>query len=199
MGSNLNASKTCSLKKALSIENSGSQNSKKLKRPSVYDAVAGRISASGFISKSDYIPHTRDTSSSTRTPLPPEHVLFRSKNAPTRFAEYDIYFENERNDVSDLPDSDLLKALHAYTADFYSKTTSNKGITDWKSLDGTALIALGILTEELVKDIIGETGDLALTEGQCLNTVKDIQARKNSTTCRRPSKKRQKTKSSNSE
>ncbi|POS86982.1 hypothetical protein EPUL_002579 [Erysiphe pulchra] len=199
MESKSNASKTCSLKNRLSVENSGSQNSRKLKRPSVYDAVAGRISASGFISKSDYIPQTRDTSSSTRVPLPPEHVLFRSKNAPTRFAEYDIYFENERNDVSDLPDSDLLKALHAYTADFYSNSTSNKGITDWKSLDGTALIALGILTEELIKDIIGETGDLALTEGQYLNTVKATQTRKNSTLCRRPFKKRQKTKPSSSE
>lgn len=199
MGSTSDANKTCSLKKGLSAEMSGSQNPRKLKRPSVYDAVAGRISASGYISKSDYIPHTRDTASSTRTPLPPENVLFRSKNAPTRFAEYDIYFENERNDVSDLPDSDLLKALHAYTADFYSKTTSNQGITDWKSLDGTALIALGILTEELVKDIIGETGDLALTEGQNFNSVKATQTRKNSSTCHRPSKKRQKTESSSNE
>ncbi|KAI6248362.1 hypothetical protein HI914_03409 [Erysiphe necator] len=184
MGSKLNTNK-----RKQSPEKRNYRKSKK--RPSVYDAVAGRISASGFISNTKSIPNSRDTCSSSHVPLAPEHVLFRSKNAPTRFAEYDIYFANERNDVSDLPESDLLKALHTYTSDFYSKTTSNSGISDWKSLDGTALIALGILTEELVKDMIGETGDLALTEGQ--NTsAQDMLKASNSTSNDQPSRKKQK-------
>ena len=34
------------------------------------------------------------------------------------------------------------------------------------SLDGSALIALGILMEEACKEALGETGDLALVEGE---------------------------------
>jgi hypothetical protein len=34
----------------------------------------------------------------------------------------------------------------------------------WKCMDETALIALGILMEETVRGVLGETGDLAFTE-----------------------------------
>lgn len=67
---------------------------------------------------------------------------------------------------ADLPSSDLLKAIHSFTADYYLKATPDKGIEDWKTLDGTALIAFGILAEELLQDVLGQTGDLALTEGE---------------------------------
>ncbi|TQS33855.1 hypothetical protein Golomagni_05786 [Golovinomyces magnicellulatus] len=150
----------------LSLADSKIQRPSYYKRPSVYDAVAG-------------------------TSLPPEHVLFRSKKAPTRFAEYDIYFANERHNVSNLPDSDLLKALHTYTADFYSKNTHDNGLHDWKSLDGTALIALGILTEELVQEMIGKTGDLALTEGEPVQVQKRQMEIKSSLPLR-PSRKKRK-------
>jgi hypothetical protein len=92
--------------------------------------------------------------------------LFRSKNAPTRYAESDIYFANERLLPIGLPESDLLKALHSYSSDFYSRATADRGAGDWKSLDETALIALGILMEEASRDILGQTGDLVLTEGE---------------------------------
>lgn len=108
----------------------------------------------------------RDTASSSITPLSPEAVLFRSKRAPTRYAEHDIYFANERVPDLNLPDSDLLKALHCYASDFYARATPDGGVTDWKSLDETALIAFGILMEEACKEILGESGDLVFTEGQ---------------------------------
>ena len=97
--------------------------------------------------------------------MSPEAVLFRRKQAPTRYAEDDLYFANERESQSDLPDSDLLKALHCYASDFYSRATPDAGSRDWRSLDGTALIALGILIEEACKDTLGRTGDLVFTEG----------------------------------
>jgi hypothetical protein len=34
----------------------------------------------------------------------------------------------------------------------------------WKCMDETALIAFGILLEETVREVLGETGDLAFTE-----------------------------------
>lgn len=95
--------------------------------------------------------------------MPPESVLFRRKNAPTRFAEHDIYFANERESQLDLPESDLLKALHCYTTDFYSRAAPGGGASDWRSLDETALIALGILVEEAAS--LGAAADLVFTEG----------------------------------
>ncbi|TAQ88324.1 hypothetical protein B7494_g3347 [Chlorociboria aeruginascens] len=154
------------------------ENRSKTKKPSVYDAVAGnsalpgkypqltlpgRISTSGFIPKIPLISSNRDTSSSSKSAVAPESVLFRSKNAPTRYAELDIYFANER-DSPTLPESSLLKTLHSYTSDYYSRITTHGG-TDWRSLDETALIALGILMEEASLEILGETGDLVFLEG----------------------------------
>jgi len=108
----------------------------------------------------------RDTASSSTTALPPESVLFRSRSAPTRYAESDIYFSDERRSPIGLPESDLLKALHSYTSDFYSRATADAGAADWKSLDETALIAFGFLMEEASRDILGQTGDLVFTEGE---------------------------------
>jgi hypothetical protein len=96
----------------------------------------------------------------------PESVLFRQKNAPTRYAESDIYFANERELKTELPDSDLLKALHCYTSDFYSRATPRGGAGNWRSMNGTALVALGILMEEATRDVLGQTGDLVFTEGE---------------------------------
>lgn len=127
---------------------------------------AGRISVGGFIPKQSAVSSTRDTASSSTVALPPESVLFRTKYAPTRYAESDIYFLNEKNSVTDLPESDLLKALHCYTSDFYACATSDGGLDDWQSLDETALIALGVLMEEAALNTLGETGDLVFTEGE---------------------------------
>jgi len=158
----------------------------KTRKITVYDAVAGtslwssfalvlatldntfigRISAAGFIPKHLIISSNRDTPSSSASAVAPEAVLFRRKNAPTRYAESDFYFANERGLRIDLPDSDLLKALHCYISDFYSRATADGGAGDWRSLDETALIALGVLMEEACRDTLGQTGDLAFTEGE---------------------------------
>lgn len=127
--------------------------------------MLGRVSTNGFIPKQSIFSSTKDTASSSATAATPEEILFRRKNAPSRFAEHDIYFASDRDaQAKDLPESDMLKALHAYVSDFYSHASPDGGSTDWRSLDETALIALGILMEEVSR--LGKTSDLALTEGE---------------------------------
>ncbi|KAG9231950.1 hypothetical protein BJ875DRAFT_99803 [Amylocarpus encephaloides] len=144
------------------------ESKRKLRQTTVYDAVAGRISTDGFIPKQAVFRPTRDTRSSSAVASAPEAILFRRKHAPTRFAEHDIYFASERDARAiDVPESDLLKALHVYTSDFYSRATTDGGTVDWRSMDETAMIALGILMEEICCP--GQSSDLALTEAQISN------------------------------
>jgi hypothetical protein len=65
-----------------------------------------------------------------------------------------------------LPDSDLLKLIHSYSSDFYGK----QGLEEsFASMDGSALLAMGILLEEAARLELGKTGDLALLdEGEIL-------------------------------
>ncbi|KAI9833381.1 MAG: large subunit of alpha-aminoadipate reductase [Phylliscum demangeonii] len=83
----------------------------------------------------------------------------------------DQYFAHERVPLP-LPPSDLLQAIHAYAADFYAAVAgggtgrgrrSGEG-GDWRSLDETALLALGVLLEEEAGAVLGETGDLVFVE-----------------------------------
>jgi hypothetical protein len=151
----------------------------------------GKISAAGFIPKHLMYPSTRDTPSSSATAVPPEAVLFKRKDAPTRYAESDIYFANERQSRRDLPESDLLKALHCYTSDFYSRAVAEGGTGDWKSLDETALLALGILMEEASRETLGQTGDLVFTEGEQIDeSFPNTSLEHRSASRGRPSKKR---------
>lgn len=132
-------------------------------RVSLYDAVAGRAGYEGFLT--DHAPSKhRDTVSSTTKAVPPEEVLFRRKGAPVRYEEDDVYAADRhlRPDQR-LPDSDLLKALHAYASDYYS-VLAGEDIVDFRSLDETALLALGILVEEAAKAALGESAHLALVE-----------------------------------
>lgn len=81
--------------------------------------------------------------------------------------EEENYFahENLQPDIA-LPSSEILEAIHAYTADFYEFATEDHGLHDHHSMDETALIAMGILVEEMAKEALGETGDLVLVEGE---------------------------------
>lgn len=99
-------------------------------------------------------------------------MLYRRKNAPERYEEADIYFANDTELRTELPESDLLKALHCYTSDFYSRTTADGGLGDFRSMDETALMAFGILMEEATRDILGQTGDLVFTEGEDVPPLK---------------------------
>ncbi|KAH1291166.1 hypothetical protein KXX11_000247 [Aspergillus fumigatus] len=144
------------------------------RQATVYDAVAGRVNAHGFLPSVSYASKHRDTASSSSRPVRPEEVLFRRQNAPIRYEENDFYFANESLPADcPLPTSDLLEAIHAYTADFYDHATIDRGQDDYQSMDETALIAMGILMEEMAREALGETGDLVLVEGEELSTDDD--------------------------
>jgi hypothetical protein len=81
--------------------------------------------------------------------------------------ETDTYFANEALPADrPLPDSDLVKAIHAYSSDFYAHATPERGLGSWHSMDETALLAMGILLEEAAKESLGETGDMVFVEGE---------------------------------
>ena len=100
--------------------------------------------------------------------------MFRRKSAPEWLyganraqGEDDLYWANEQlGPEQPLPESDLLKVLHVYASDFYGRATSDGGKCDFRSMDETALLALGILLEESAKHCLGEKGHLVFVEGQ---------------------------------
>lgn len=122
-------------------------------RATVYDAVAGRVGYEGLLLDKG------------GNPLPPDQVLYNKADAPIRFAENDDYFAHRCLPPDQrLPDSDMLKAIHAYASDFYDSGALGQTRNDFRSLDETALIAMGILIEEAVAASLGSTGDLAFVE-----------------------------------
>ncbi|EFQ32304.1 membrane protein [Colletotrichum graminicola] len=153
----------------------------------VYDAVAGRItfeSKLGAAARGERPPNASlKPPKLSRHPinasaLAPEEVLFRRKAAPERFAEFDVYMSHERRLLDSgrapLPDSDLLKSVHFYASHFYSTLGGPKRNPsyqvgarniDERSMDESALLAIGILLEEAGKDVLGRKGDMVFTEG----------------------------------
>ena len=130
---------------------------------SVYDAVAGRIGLNGFLKDAD-APGQSAVPVGTPKALTPDEVLLRRTRAPTD-VPLDFYKAEVRLGPSQrLPDSDLLKALHQYASDFFSMATYDKGKCDVRSLDETALLAMGILLEEAAVEALGENGDMVLVE-----------------------------------
>ena len=108
----------------------------------------------------------QDTAALDAKPIPPERALFRLKGRAFE-GDDDPYWAHENLAPNQqLPDSELLKAIHAYAADFYSKSYGEEASVDFCSLDETALICLGILLEEMADGVLGDTGDLAFTESE---------------------------------
>lgn len=107
--------------------------------------------------------------------LAPDDVLFRRKDAPERYAEHDIYRAHEwdlpNGGRGTLPQSDLLKAIHEYSSEFYGTLNRHQGTLesgrslDECSMDETALLAFGILLEEAGREVLGRRGHLVFTEG----------------------------------
>ncbi|KAM0344556.1 hypothetical protein ACHAPU_007330 [Fusarium lateritium] len=154
----------------------------KRRHATVYDAVAGKVSYDQGLGPKIESENAQNTPrhpkanrySTKDVPLAPDEVLFRRKDAPERYLEHDIYFAHERDIPHSgqgvLPESDILKAIHAYTSAFYSATNrerqhpDNRNVTE-RSMDETALLAFGILLEEAGKEVLGRRGDLVFTEG----------------------------------
>ena len=138
-----------------------STNKEVFRRATVYDAVAGKLGPNGFLS------HEKLTSS--RLPSGPEEYLLRRTNIPGELLEDSYAAVEAAISNGKLPDSEMLKAVHAYASDFYASATDRgKEKTDSRSLDETALIAVGILLEEAVREALGENGDMVFVEPEGL-------------------------------
>ncbi|KAK0616038.1 hypothetical protein B0T17DRAFT_496674 [Bombardia bombarda] len=148
----------------------------------LYDVIAGRVTLNQPLrnpdgtSKPTYL--TRNTPlgryHSKAPSLTDDEVLSRKRCAPPRFEEGEVHITNV--DLPDggrgiLPDSDLLTSMLSYSAKFYHVMArrvagrQGRSVVDEKSMDGSALMALGILLEEAGREALGRRGDLVFTEG----------------------------------
>ncbi|KAL7937045.1 hypothetical protein V8C35DRAFT_294553 [Trichoderma chlorosporum] len=147
----------------------------------VYDAVAGRVTYDRVLRDEDQDQRqfqpgiVGQRSARDDLKLAPDDVLFRRKDAPERYAEHDIYrahdWELPNGGQGVLPRSDLLKAIHEYSSEFYGALNRSQRMPetgrnlDERSMDETALLALGILLEEAGREVLGRRGHLVFTEG----------------------------------
>lgn len=139
-------------------------------------------------------------------PLTAQQVLFARTGAPTIYAEkIDEYNYAKRAAPGSIPDGDLLRALHTYASDFYARMPDARirqprrntgeeesfaamkarlqGCSDFRSMDETALIAMGVLMEEMIKESLGETGDLAFVEeGETARKIRKRRRKESATT-----------------
>ncbi|KAJ5579727.1 uncharacterized protein N7459_005712 [Penicillium hispanicum] len=164
----ISTSKSRSKRKARTDEPEDAPSQKPIRRrATLYDAVAGRVNIHGFHPPAPVTSKYRDTASSGARDLRPEEALFRSKTLLKRFTENESYFAHEKLPVDrPLPSSEILEAVHAYTADYYQHLARKSGRYDHYTMDETALLAVGILVEEMARDSLGQCGDLVLLEGQ---------------------------------
>ncbi|USP75354.1 mnd1-like protein [Curvularia clavata] len=124
----------------------------------LFDAVQGTVTQSGLI-------YNLSNSRASKKPLRPDEVLFKRKNAPVRYEEDDYYPAHTKLPADQpLPSGDLANAIHTYMSCRYSQATRSHVRVPWKCMNETALIAMGILMEETARSVLGQTGDLALTE-----------------------------------
>ncbi len=135
-------------------------------------SCAGRIGLNGFLPKENDKSANGTFPSKSVKPLAPHEVLLRRTNAPIEVPL--TYYNADANLSPDqrLPQSDLLKAIHTYASDFYSMATHDKGKCDFRSLNETALLAMGILLEEAALEVLGENGDMVLVEPEGLENFK---------------------------
>ncbi|KAJ5774160.1 hypothetical protein N7457_009056 [Penicillium paradoxum] len=144
------------------------------RRANVYDAIAGRVNRRGVLACHLLASQYRDTTSSSARTLRPEELLYRRKDILEDSIGEKSYFAHETLPFDQtLPNSELLEAIHAYAADYYQYATADNGKDDHQTMDETALLAMGILIEEMAKEGLGETGDLALVEGRELSEEED--------------------------
>lgn len=119
--------------------------------------MVGRVGPHGFHKKPAASKY-RDTASTGERTLPPEEVLIRRPHYLNNKLKGVPYFANERLPrEARLPTSEMLTSIHAYAADFF-KYGMQRYRPVYQSMDESALLAFGILAEELSKEGMGSTG-----------------------------------------
>lgn len=136
--------------------------SKTLRPITIYDAVAGRAGVNGFLTQ-------EQRQSENVLPIAPEEVLASRSMISNNLIEQEYDASAALPESQKLPDSGMLRAIHAYVSDFYASSTEDGGTFDFRSLDETALIAIGILLEEAVKETLGQNGDMVFVEPEGLD------------------------------
>ena len=131
------------------------------RQASVYDVVAGKIGHNGFLTKEQQQSHSL-------LPSAPEEALLRRSTIPADFIYNSYDAAGGLSADNRLPGSEMLKAIHTYASDFYGSATVDKGAYDFRTLDETALIAMGILLEEAAREALGENGDMVFVEPEGL-------------------------------
>ncbi|KIW71850.1 hypothetical protein PV04_00082 [Phialophora macrospora] len=131
------------------------------RRITVYDAVAGRAGLNGFLTQ-------EQRQSENVLPISPEEVLLGRTTIPEDLIYQEYEVSSALPDSNKLPESEMLKAIHTYASDFYGCAAEQGGRFDFRSLDETALIAVGVLLEEAVKGALGQNGDMVFVEPEGL-------------------------------
>ncbi|KAJ6104667.1 hypothetical protein N7523_010987 [Penicillium sp. IBT 18751x] len=150
--------------------------SKKVKRrmATIYDVIARRVGPHGFLKKARASKY-RDTTSSTQKCIAPMDHLFRRPVHWNNKVKGEPYLKTDKlppDNPTDrkmkyprnrFPDNDLLTAMHAYAADKYilghERGRKNRNFV---SFNESALLAFGILIEELSRSAIGPSGDIPM-------------------------------------
>ncbi|KAH8700287.1 Mnd1 family-domain-containing protein [Talaromyces proteolyticus] len=130
------------------------------------DSVVGRVNYRGFITR-PYASRWRHYLSSSNATL--SSNKFRHHKEQPEETEDDAAHSQTgelANPDLRLPASDMLEAIHSYSSHFYANAVDSEQSNDFASMDETALIAMGILLEELASHSLGETGDLVLVESE---------------------------------
>lgn len=145
------------------------------RRATLYDVVDGRVGSNGFFTETQ-------RRGANIQPLNPERYLLQrgkarieDEDAMDKLYSADQLLPDQEDPALEfelyrLPQSDLLKAIHQYSSDFFAKTTLDQGRNDFRSLDETALVALGILLEEATGEVLGQNGDMVLVEPESYQT-----------------------------
>lgn len=142
-----------------------------LNHTSIYDACAGRLTAERFLPSPSRTSIRSTLTTTSRVPITPQEGLLGKQGAPILTEDVDWYSAHRKlpdqgRDI--IPDGDLLEALHGYVSDFYEHLIEGDGSVDvdWESLDETALMALGVLVEESVREGLGGQGHTVFVEGR---------------------------------
>jgi hypothetical protein len=132
--------------------NLGNEDNLKREHMNVYDVVAGRLAPR--LLNQTYKDLGNEVKRNQIRPRPADDVL-------ASFAAKDVTIPVEFH--PELPSSDLLKALHYYTGEYFRHHDNYDG---YRTLDETALLTLGVLMEEAIKDSLGPNGALAYAENE---------------------------------
>jgi hypothetical protein len=136
--------------------------------------VTGRVGRKGF-HKNVRASKFRDTASTTKTFITPMEHLFKRPvhwNNKVKGEPYLLADKLPADNPTDqqmkyaknkFPDNDLLTAMHAYAADKYilGHEPGRKN-RNFVSFNESALLAFGILIEELSRSAVGPTGDVSM-------------------------------------